>query len=118
MAYATVADVAARLGYPLDAAESTRVGALLEDVSALVDGYCRRTFPDPVPPDVKAIVISETIRLMNQNPGVVSEKVGDVQMEFSSTSGSLSRTAKESLRGYRVRVASWQVRSTTWAGDS
>lgn len=41
---ATVDDLTARLGRPLNAVESSRVDALLKDSSALIRRYCRRDF--------------------------------------------------------------------------
>lgn len=114
MAYATAQEVALRLGRDLEpTAEAARVDALLIDVSALVDGFCRRSF-SPTPADVKAVVIAEVIRLLNTNPGISVEDVGDVRVEYAATSGGLSRSARDSLQTYRLKYGSVRLSGSTW----
>lgn len=113
--YATADEVAARLGRALDlATETPKVEALILDVSSLVSSFCRRDFSADIPGDVKAIVISEVIRLINSNPGISVEDVGEVRIEYAASTGGLSRTAKDALRKYRPRFFSSQVESWTW----
>ncbi|MFE0773909.1 phage gp6-like head-tail connector protein [Streptomyces sp. NPDC058861] len=69
----------------------------------------------PAPPAaIKAVVCAEVIRWLAVSPGVVSEKVGDLEIEFgaSSAAQSLSPTAMASLRRYRRRVGSLTLRRT------
>lgn len=112
--YASADDIAARLGRVLEpTAEVPKVNALIEDVSGMVDAYCRRVF-NPVPGDVKAVVCSEVLKAFNATPGIAMEHVGDIQIEYSSTAGGLSRAAKDVIRHYRVKFASVPLLGTTW----
>lgn len=113
--YASADDVAARLGRSLDpATEVPRVNALIQDVSALVNAFCRRVFNDPVPGDVKAIVCAEVMRAINQSPGISQEHVGDVQVRYAPSPTALSGAARDALTRYRIRVYSMPVVSTSW----
>lgn len=113
--YASADDVAARLGRMLDPTlEVPRVNALIEDVSALVDSFCRRVFNDPVPGIVKAIVCAEVMRAINQTPGISQEHVGDVQIRYVTSPTALSSAAREALTRYRMRMYSMPVVTTSW----
>lgn len=112
--YASTDDVAARLGRVLDpATEIPKVNALIEDVSALVDGFCRRSF-EPVPGVVKAVVCLEVIRALNSTPGVSMEHVGDVLVRYTESPTALSGSAQNTLKRYRVRMASVPLLGTSW----
>lgn len=114
--YITVEDVAARLGRELDpTTEVPKAEALIQDVSSLVFSFCRRDFAPEVPGDVKAIVAAEVIASMNSNPGISSEDVGDVKVEYRAVPGGLSMSAQRALRKYRPRSYSAVVQSKTWA---
>jgi hypothetical protein len=113
--YASADDVATRLGRTLDpTAEVPRVDALIEDVSALVDSFCRRSFSDPIPGAVKAIVCAEVMRAINQTPGISQEHVGDVQIRYVTSPTALSSAAREALTRYRMRIYSMPVVGTSW----
>lgn len=110
MSLATVEDVANRLGRPItDALEQARVQALLDDTSALVLMYCTKGIPTPTPAFVLAVVCTEVLRILNGNPGVSKEVVGDVQVQYADTPSILSPIAKEALKVYRNRIASVQL---------
>lgn len=62
MALAEVSDIEARLGRPLAVDELARAPGLLDEASALVEGYCGRTFPIPpavVVPSAVVVVVSK-----------------------------------------------------------
>lgn len=112
--YASTDDVSARLGRVLDpATEIPKVQALIDDVSALVDGFCRRTFV-PVPGVVKAVVCLEVIRALNSTPGVSMEHVGDVLVRYAESPTALSDSAQKTLKRYRVRMASVPLLGSSW----
>jgi hypothetical protein len=113
MALATVDEFKDRLGRTLDADEERRAQAIIDDVSALVVSYCKRTFGDPPPADVRAVVLSESISAFNTVPGIRSENIGDVQVSYSYStgSGSLSSSSRTALNYYRVKFAT--IRMTT-----
>ncbi|OKH95417.1 hypothetical protein [Streptomyces uncialis] len=69
---------------------------------------------DKPPAAVKAIVCAEVIRWLAVSPGVVSERVGDLEIEFGSSSvtQALSPAAMASLRRYRRRAGSLTLRRT------
>lgn len=114
-AYASTDDIAARLGRTLDSAtEVARVQAFIEDVSALITNFCRRSFL-PVPDAVKAVTCAEVIRILNSNPGVNAETVGDIQVTYdASTSVGLSHDAREVLEKYRIRLFSMPLESNSF----
>lgn len=57
MALAEISDIEARLGHTLTADELLRAPGLLDEASALVEGYCGRTFPIPPATDVPSAVV-------------------------------------------------------------
>lgn len=67
MILATQADVVARLGRALTSDEIARLPGLLEEASAIVEGYMGVTYDDdpdtdnPAPPDVVAVVVSKIV---------------------------------------------------------
>lgn len=103
---ATVEDVAARIGRPLEGDEAIRAEALIADVSALVVAYCRKPFDPLVPADVLAVVCSEVVRGMNANPGIIAEEIGEISTRYSAFRFGLSADARVVLRPYRRRIAS------------
>ncbi|MEU2002065.1 hypothetical protein ACH47B_13335 [Rhodococcus sp. NPDC019627] len=54
MAFAELSDVATRLGRALTADEAAEAPGLLDEASALVEGYCNQDF-DPVPSTVRLV---------------------------------------------------------------
>ncbi|MGK5496387.1 phage gp6-like head-tail connector protein [Streptomyces sp. URMC 125] len=67
---------------------------------------------EEVPATVKAVVCAEVVRWLAVNPGVTSERVGDLEVQFTgaSTVMSLSRTATSALARYRRRFGSLTLR--------
>ncbi|GGW89432.1 hypothetical protein [Streptomyces noursei] len=113
MPLATLDDVAARLGRLITDEEKPKVTAFLEDASAFVADYCTGTWDTADPPAAfKAVVCAEVIRWLAVSPGVVSEKVGDIEVEFGAASAAqaLSPAAMASLRRYRRKVGSLTLR--------
>lgn len=109
--YATSSDVAVRLGRVLEpTVEAPQVTALILDVSAYVDAFCRRTFQAPFPGDVVAVVCAEVMANMNSTPGIVNEQVGDVMTEYVPRVPGLSDDAMEALKHYRPRVYSMELK--------
>ncbi|MEU1881886.1 hypothetical protein ABZ470_31690 [Streptosporangium sp. NPDC020072] len=112
---ATVDDVSARLGRSLEGDEETRVTALIEDVTALIQSQYPRDFTT-VPPEVKAVCAHEVIRFMNSNPGILSEDIGEIGTRYAVFRFGLSSDAKAVLRKYKTRAAS--VHAGGWVPDA
>ncbi|MCZ0974846.1 hypothetical protein AB0O47_02055 [Streptomyces noursei] len=76
--------------------------AFLEDATALVRDYCGSGYREDAP-GIRAVLCSEVIRWLAGQPGVVSERVGDVEVQFGATSSvqQLSPAARASLKRYR-----------------
>lgn len=104
---ASVDDVAARLGRPVPEDECPRVVAFIQDASALVEDFCKRTFEGPVPQIVCAVICAEVIRWLAVSPGVSSERVGDLEVEYTgaSTLQTLSPASKSALSKYRRKLS-------------
>jgi hypothetical protein len=100
----SVADIEARTGQtysePVDLA---RVNAFIEDVSALIESYCRKQFTAPVPAAIKAIAAKEVIAALNVDPGIASERIGDLSTSygFGGSVVTLSSSTKDALFPYR-----------------
>lgn len=123
MSLATATDVAARLGRDLDTDETARVEGLLEEASELVEGWCNRSFTDPVPSGVRIVTSRMVARVFSGPdssdlgftvpPGAESTQVsaGSFQMSHrygsDSSSGSpwLSKSDRVMLRRWRRGVA-------------
>jgi len=103
MALCTVEDIQVRLGQPLEGDEALRVEALIEDVSALVVAHCRGRDFDPVPAEVKAVVVSEVLRAMNANPGIIAEEIGEISTRYSVYRFGLSADSRQVLKAFRGR---------------
>ncbi|MEV5875744.1 hypothetical protein AB0L75_16215 [Streptomyces sp. NPDC052101] len=107
--YATVDEVAARLTKPVLPEERPRIEALIGDASAYVADYCTGAWDRSKPPAIfKTVVCSEVMRWLAVQPGIVSERVGDVEVQFGPASAAqqLSPAAKASLRRYRRSLTS------------
>ncbi|MFG2228026.1 hypothetical protein [Streptomyces sp. NPDC048644] len=107
--FASVDDVAVRLGRPISEEERPRVEAFIADATAFVKDYCTGTWDSGAPPAaLRAVVCAEVIRWLAVSPGVVSERVGDIEVEFGAASAAqtLSPAARASLRRYRRQLAS------------
>jgi hypothetical protein len=106
MALCTVEDIQVRLGLPLEGDEALRVEALIEDVSALIVDYCRgTTIADPPPAHIKAVAVSEVIRAMNANPGIIAEEIGEISTRYQVYRFGLSSDARQVLKFYRSNRA-------------
>lgn len=100
----TLADVEARAGQLFGDDQVDRVNAYIEDVTALIESYLGRSFQtEPAPPAVKAVACIEVLRFLNTDPGVASERVGDISTNYANNGDVtvLSRDAKVMLRPYR-----------------
>lgn len=77
-------DLEALLGRPLDPAEQTKAAALLLQASLLVVSWCRQSFPDPPPDEVRAVVAQAAARALG-SPGAASrsETVGPFSSSVS-----------------------------------
>lgn len=91
--YATVADVAARLGRELTEAEKERVGALLDDAETIL----RTRIPDldeqvstgRIPADVvRLVLVSMVLRVVRNPGGYRSESAGDYSYTVDSRAAS------------------------------
>lgn len=103
MSWVTVDDIAVRLGTPLEDDEALRAQAVIEDVEALVIAYCKgTTFGSPPPDDVRAVVNSEVQRIMNANPGILAENIGEIHTQYSAFRFGLSADARSVLKNYRT----------------
>ena len=105
MALASLPDVEARLGRSLSPDEILRVGALLEDASAVVIGHCRRDFLEPpVPSAVVGVVAKMAARALsaatNTGGGMAeSQAAGPFSVKYTaaSTTGDVWLTAADKL---------------------
>lgn len=81
-AYASAADVAARLGVAEETLNTAQVQAYLDDVSALVQAYTgvdflnTVTYPNGVPLGIKWVTCNRVIRWLNNPDGITSETIG------------------------------------------
>lgn len=110
--YAFPTDVAARLGRDLTATETLLVEPLLEDATAVVVGYLRRTYTyDTVPETVTGVVAKMVARslLRSASPGggmASQEATGPFSVSFPAVASSgdvwLSAADKLALRPYRL----------------
>lgn len=79
----TAADITARTGVTYEGTELARVNAAIQDVSALIEDYCKKVWPSPVPPAVIAVTASEVRRNLNMEPGVANERVADLSSGYA-----------------------------------
>ncbi|MFF4952851.1 hypothetical protein [Streptomyces chattanoogensis] len=106
--YATVDEVTARLSRPVLPEERPRIEALIGDASAYVADYCTGAWDRSKPPAIfKTVVCSEVMRWLAVQPGIMSERVGDVEVQFGPTSSAhqLSPAARTALKRYRSSLA-------------
>jgi hypothetical protein len=100
----TPSDIEARTGSvytePTDLA---RVVAAITDVSALIEAHCRRSFTE-VPLAVRAVAAGEVILRLNVDPGIQSERVGELSTSYSGSSMALSSASRAVLKPYRRSV--------------
>lgn len=113
MTLASSPDVVDRLGRPLTTDEASRVDGLLNEASALVEGWLGFT-PDPVPSAVEIVVsriVARTLTTSTPVPGLSDQQmtagVFGVMNRFTAESSSggvwLTRQDKIMLRPYGNR---------------
>lgn len=114
MAFATVDDVAVRLGRPISDSETPRFQALLDDVSAFIADYCTaKNWNTETPPATfKAVAAAEAIRWASVDPGVVLERTGEMETQYGAAASNqeLSQAAKNALGKYRLKATTVSVR--------
>ncbi|MGI5531529.1 hypothetical protein ACQEVX_30375 [Streptomyces syringium] len=103
----SVTDIEIRMGRAFEESERPRVEAFITDADALIRDYCGSRY-DEVSPAIRAVLCSEVIRWLSVQPGIVSERTGDMQVEYGAASSaqSLSPAARASLRRYRRQLGS------------
>ncbi|MEU5187002.1 hypothetical protein AB0G83_07580 [Streptomyces klenkii] len=102
----SVADIEIRMGRLFEEAEKPRVQAFITDATALVRDYCGSRYSEDAP-SIRAVLCSEVIRWLSMQPGVVSERVGDMEVQWgASATQSLSPAARDGLRRYRRPLGS------------
>jgi hypothetical protein len=98
MAYAEVADVAVRLGVAEADLDTAQVQALLDDSTALVNGYTGLdwTSQTEVPVAIKWVVINRTLRALNNPDGLRSEQIGSYSYTLATAdAGGVGWTQEE-----------------------
>ncbi|MEU1353879.1 hypothetical protein ABZ410_08235 [Streptomyces cinnamoneus] len=100
------ADIAVRLGRDLDPGEQPRVEAFIRDAAALVQDYCGSGYRDS--PAIQAVICSEVIRWLAMQPGVLSERTGDIEVTYGAAASaqSLSPASRAALKRYRPKLGS------------
>jgi hypothetical protein len=98
MALISVSDVEARTGETYTGTELARVNAFIDDISALVELYARKTWA-PTPAAIKAVVANEVRYYLNIEPGVASEQVDILRTSYANTGQvqDLSDSAKATI---------------------
>ena len=84
VALASPTDVEARIGRQLTEDETSAVGGLLDEASAMVEGYLGRAVPAPVPAPV-TIVVSRMVARVLESPtdGFAAESLQQTAGPFS-----------------------------------
>lgn len=117
MAIITVADIEARTGQTFEDERLVQVKAFVKDVTALVESFLGRkyTTTSPAPDAVKAITCLEVIRYLNTDPGVSSDRVGDLSTGYAYGGAVvvLSRDVREALRPFKARSGIGSIRMIT-----
>ncbi|MBT2383876.1 hypothetical protein [Streptomyces sp. ISL-11] len=100
-------DIAVRLGRDLDPGERPRVEAFIHDATALVQDYCGSGYRDEAP-GIRAVICAEVIRWLAMQPGVLSERTGDVEVTYGAAASaqSLSPASRAALKRYRPKFGS------------
>ncbi|WP_043617366.1 hypothetical protein [Nonomuraea candida] len=100
----TVADIEARTGQIYEDERLVQVESFIADVTGLVETYLGRTYTTAAPPAaVKAVACLEVMRYLNTDPGVASDRIGDLATSYAYGGAVvvLSRDAKDALRPFR-----------------
>ncbi|MES9589968.1 hypothetical protein ABWK57_14065 [Streptomyces sp. NPDC094045] len=103
----SVTDIEVRIGRTFEDVEKPRVEAFITDASALIGDYCGSDYSADSP-GIRAVLCSEVIRWLSAQPGVTSERVGDIEVTFAGASAvqQLSPAARSSLKRYRRKLSS------------
>ncbi|GAA0406249.1 hypothetical protein [Streptomyces luteireticuli] len=98
----SVVDIETRMGRTFEESERPRVEAFIVDAAALIQDYCGPRF-DADAPVVRAVLAAEVMRWLAVQPGIVSERTGDMEIQYgpAASAQSLSPAAKAGLRRYR-----------------
>lgn len=102
----SVADIEARSGQVYEDEQLDQVQALIDDVTGLVEDFLGRYFTTAAPPRaVKAIACMEVRRHLNVDPGIASDRVGDLSTGYAHQGEVvvLSPSALARLRPYKRR---------------
>lgn len=102
----TVSDIEARTGQTYEDEQLVRVESAITDVTGLVETYLGRSYAASDPPAaVRAVACLEVIRYLNTDPGVASDRIGDLSTAYAYGGAvvGLSRDAKDALRPFRWR---------------
>ncbi|MFH8346782.1 hypothetical protein [Streptomyces sp. NPDC018045] len=115
----SVTDIEVRIGRAFEGAEKPQVEAFIQDASALIRDYCGSRYSEDAP-GIRAVLCSEVIRWLSVQPGIVSERVGDIEVQFGSTSSvqQLSPAARASLKRYRRKLGTVALTRHEGADDS
>lgn len=98
MAYATTQDIAVRLGVAVGDLNAAQVQAFLDDSTALVNGYTGLdwTTQPEVPVAIKWVVISRTLRALQNPDGLRSEQIGSYSYTMATAdAGGIGWTVEE-----------------------
>ncbi|WP_371784701.1 hypothetical protein [Streptosporangium subroseum] len=109
----TVADIEARTGQVFEDERLVQVQSFVADITALVETFLRRSYATmTAPAAVKAIACLEVIRTLNTDPGVATDRIGDLSTGYAYGGAvvTLSPAATESLRPFRRRGGLGSIR--------
>lgn len=76
-----------------------QVNSFIQAISAAIETYSKRTYSEPVPAFIKSVALIEVRRLLNSEPGVANERIGDLATAYEFTA-LLSNSAKADLKAY------------------
>jgi hypothetical protein len=101
----TAADITAWTGEIYTDSDLERVNAAIADVSASIEIFLLTrgiTVPDPVPALLVAVARMEVRRVLNSEPGVATERLGDLSSGYAygGAAYDLSPGAEHALRRY------------------
>lgn len=102
MSWVSVEEIAVWIGQPLEDDEALRAQMVIDGIEALVIEYCRgKVFGSSPPASVKMVVWNEVSRVLNANPGILSENIGEIHTQYAQFRFALSADAKTILRPMR-----------------
>lgn len=116
----TAADVGTQNKTTYTGEDLAQVESFIENVSAAIEMYCKRSFSEPVPSVIKAIALLEVRRLLNSEPGVANERLAELSTTYEFTA-LLSNSSKADLKAYlrwtSPRVGVIRLYSPSYAGS-